>query len=143
MGFPGDLGIKNSLANAGDVGSIPVSGRGNISPEEGNNNTLQYSCLGNPMDRGTRRARVQLSQGDRHNLTTEQEHDSNSASGKSLSLRNPSPLVILLVASKCIMLISVFSSPNFFSTSHISKCYYTLLPEYSQNACLNISYLCV
>ena len=33
----------------GDAGSIPGSGR---SPGEGNDNPLQYSCLGNPMDRG-------------------------------------------------------------------------------------------
>ena len=50
--------IKNPPANAadaGDVGSIPGSGR---SPGEGNGNPLQYSCLGNPMDRGARRATV-------------------------------------------------------------------------------------
>ena len=44
--------IKNLPANAGDTGdeaSIPGSGR---SPAEGNGNPLQYSCLGNPMDRG-------------------------------------------------------------------------------------------
>ena len=42
--------IKNTSANAGDMGSIPGSER---SPEEGNGNpTLQYACLGNPMDRG-------------------------------------------------------------------------------------------
>ena len=35
---------------AGDVGSIPGSGR---FPGEGNGNPLQYSCLENPMDRGT------------------------------------------------------------------------------------------
>ena len=40
----------------GDVGLIPGSGR---SPEEGNGNPLQYSSLGNPMDRGAWRARVQ------------------------------------------------------------------------------------
>ena len=33
----------------GDAGSIPGSGR---PPGEGNDNPLQYSCLGNPMDRG-------------------------------------------------------------------------------------------
>ena len=33
----------------GDVGSIPGLGR---SPEEGNGNPLQYSCLENPMDKG-------------------------------------------------------------------------------------------
>ena len=41
--------VKNLPANAGDVGSIPGSGR---SPREGNDNPFQYSCLGNPMDRG-------------------------------------------------------------------------------------------
>ena len=44
--------VKNPPANAGDagdVGSIPGSGR---SPGEGNGNPLQYSCLENPMDRG-------------------------------------------------------------------------------------------
>ena len=43
---------KNPPASAGDArdgGSIPGSGR---SPGEGNGNPLQYSCLGNPMDRG-------------------------------------------------------------------------------------------
>ena len=52
VGFPGDAsGIKNSPANAGDVrdvGSIPGSGR---SPGGGHGNSLQYSCLGIPMDR--------------------------------------------------------------------------------------------
>ena len=43
----------------GDAGSIPVSGR---SPGEGNDNPLQYSCLGNPMDRGAWWATVQGSQ---------------------------------------------------------------------------------
>ena len=46
------LVIKNLPANAADLrdmGSIPGSGR---SPGEGNGNPLQYSCLGNPMDRG-------------------------------------------------------------------------------------------
>ena len=51
-GFPGGAVVKNLPANVGDerdVGSIPGSGR---SPEEGNGNPLQYSCLENPMDRG-------------------------------------------------------------------------------------------
>ena len=41
--------VKNPPANAGDRGLIPGSGR---SPGEGNCNPFQYSCLGNPMDRG-------------------------------------------------------------------------------------------
>ena len=40
---------KDSTCNAGDPGSIPGEG---ISPGEGNGYPLQYSCLGNPMDRG-------------------------------------------------------------------------------------------
>ena len=49
VGFPGGCDSKESACNAGDSGSIPESGR---SPGEGNGNLLQYSCLGNPMDRG-------------------------------------------------------------------------------------------
>ena len=48
-GFSGGSVVKNSLANARDTTSIPGLGR---SPEEGNGNPLQYSCLGNPMNRG-------------------------------------------------------------------------------------------
>ena len=55
MGFPGGSVIKNPPANAGDVCSIPGSGR---SPEEGNGNPLQYSCLENPMDGGAWQATV-------------------------------------------------------------------------------------
>ena len=52
LGFPGGTVVKNLPANAGDArdaGSIPGSGR---SPGGGNGNPLQYSCLGNPIDRG-------------------------------------------------------------------------------------------
>ena len=49
LGFPDVSVVKNLLADVGDMASIPGSGR---SPEEGNGNSLQYSCLGNPMDRG-------------------------------------------------------------------------------------------
>ena len=40
VGFPPGSAVKNPPANAGDVGSIPGSGR---SPGEGNGNPLQYS----------------------------------------------------------------------------------------------------
>ena len=46
---------KNLPANAGDVGLLPEAGR---SPGEGNGSPLQYSCLGNPMNRGAWQARV-------------------------------------------------------------------------------------
>ena len=48
-GFPGGSEVKAPASNAGDPGPIPGLGR---SPGEGNGNPLQYSCLGNPMDRG-------------------------------------------------------------------------------------------
>ena len=49
MGFPGGSVVKNLPANAGNTGSVPGLGR---STREGNGNPLQYSCLGNPIDRG-------------------------------------------------------------------------------------------
>ena len=55
MGSPVGSVIKNPPANAGEAGSVPGLGR---SPGEGNSNPLQYSCLGNPMDRGAWRATV-------------------------------------------------------------------------------------
>ena len=51
---------KNLPANAGatgDSGLIPESGR---SPGRGHDNPLQYSCLENPMDRGTYQATYSL-----------------------------------------------------------------------------------
>ena len=47
--------VNNPSASAGDMGLIPRLER---SPTEGNGNPLQYSCLGNPMDRGAWRAAV-------------------------------------------------------------------------------------
>ena len=57
-GLPRCLVVKNPSASAGDTGDadwIPGSGR---SPGGGNGNPLQYSCLENAMDRGTRWAIV-------------------------------------------------------------------------------------
>ena len=47
-GFPGSSDGNASAYNAGDLGSIPGSGR---PPGEGNGNPTQYSCLESPMDR--------------------------------------------------------------------------------------------
>ena len=58
VAFPGGTMIKNPHANAGDTrdrGLIPGLGR---SPKIGNGNPLQYSCLGNPMERGAWQATV-------------------------------------------------------------------------------------
>ena len=53
--LPQWLNSIESTRNAGDLGSIPGSGR---SPGGGNSNPLQYTCLKNPMDRGAWRATV-------------------------------------------------------------------------------------
>ena len=50
MGFSRGSVVKKMPANAGDMDSVLWSAR---CPGEGNDNPLQYSCLRNPMDRGT------------------------------------------------------------------------------------------
>ena len=55
LGFPGGSDDKASTCSAGNLGSTPGSGR---SPERGNGNPLQYSCLGNPKDREAWQATV-------------------------------------------------------------------------------------
>ena len=80
-GFPGGTVVKNLPANAGDIrdaGSIPGSGR---SPGGGNGNPHQYSCLENPMDRGTwqdtihgvAKSQAQLKQLSRHALGAQRQ----------------------------------------------------------------------
>ena len=54
-GFPHGLVVKNPPDNAGDTGFTPELGR---SPREGNGSPLQYSCLGNPKDRGAWQATI-------------------------------------------------------------------------------------
>ena len=51
MGFPDGSAVKNTYnaRDPGEVGLIPGLGR---SSEGGNGNPFQYSCLGNPMDKG-------------------------------------------------------------------------------------------
>ena len=55
MGFPGGLDGKEFSCNAGNLDLIPGLRR---FLGEGNSNPLQYSCLGNPVDRGAWRAAV-------------------------------------------------------------------------------------
>ena len=83
------LVVKNSPANEGDAGLIPGSAR---SPEEGNDNPLQYFCLENSLDRGTWQALV-------HGVTkldtTEHAHTPQWTEGKS----NPLEVRLILVIS--------------------------------------------
>ena len=65
--FPGSSVGKESACSAGDLGSIPGTGR---SPGEGNGNPLQYFWPENPMDRGAWRATVHGVARVGHNLAT-------------------------------------------------------------------------
>ena len=79
MGFPGGLMVKNLPANAGDArdaGLIPVLKR---FLKEGNGNSVQYSCLGNLMDRGACWATV-------HEVAKSQTQLSNYTKDKSIVL---------------------------------------------------------
>ena len=51
MDFPSDPVVKNLPTNAGDPEDMSSIPRLRRSPGEGNSNPLQYSCLGNPIDR--------------------------------------------------------------------------------------------
>ena len=65
--FPHNSFGKESACNAGDPGSIPGSGR---SHGEGNGNSLQYSPLESPTDRGAWQATVHGIARVGHNLAT-------------------------------------------------------------------------
>ena len=77
--------VKNPPANAGDLrdsGSIPESGR---SLGGGHGNPLQYSCLGNSMDRGAWQARVcRVAERDMTEVTLHRDYCSSLLSGVSL-----------------------------------------------------------
>ena len=65
------LSGKESTRNTGDAGSIPGSG---ISPGKEKGNPLQYTCLENPMDRGTWQVTIHgVAEEVRHNLATKQQ----------------------------------------------------------------------
>ena len=68
--LPWGLSGQECTCNAGKADSIPGSGR---SPGEGTGNPLQYSCLGNPMDRGAWWAIVHGGQRVGYDLATKQQ----------------------------------------------------------------------
>ena len=63
--------VRNMPVKAGDAGSIPGLER---SPGEENGNPFQYSCLGNPMDRGDRQAIVHRVAKELDLVTKQQQH---------------------------------------------------------------------
>ena len=66
-GFPGGSVVKNLPASAGDTRDICLIPGSERSPRQGNGNPLQYSCLGNPTDRGAWQLTV-------HGITKSQRH---------------------------------------------------------------------
>ena len=70
LGFLGGSVVKNLPATTGDGHSFPGSRR---SSGKGNGNPLQYSCLGNPMDKGVQWATVHDTSSVRHDLVTKEE----------------------------------------------------------------------
>ena len=85
MSFPHSSVGKESACNAGNLGSIPRSGR---SPGEGNSNRLQYSCLENLMDWRTWQATVHvIAESDKTYRLNYQSHSS-AAAMRSLSTTN-------------------------------------------------------
>ena len=82
LGFRSDSEVKESAFNAGDTGNMGLICGSGRSPEEGNGNPLQYSCLGNPMDRGAWQTTVhgvpksqpRLKQLSKHNISATRVH---------------------------------------------------------------------
>ena len=73
MGFPGGTSGKEPACHRGDIrhmGSLPGLGK---FPEEGHGNTLQHSCLENPVDRGAWRATVHRAAQSQTQLSTAQQ----------------------------------------------------------------------
>ena len=70
IGLPGGSVVKNLPANAGDTRNIDLIPGSGKSPGEENGGPLQYSCLGNPMDRRPWRATVHGVAGSQARLST-------------------------------------------------------------------------
>ena len=113
LGFPRSSVGKESACNAGDLGSI--SGLGGLLGE-GNGNSLQYSCLENPMDRGACQATVHRVPRVRHNLATK-------------------PLPFLLLT------LSHFLSPSFSPFISLSSLAFIYIPFiFSINPCSYVAF---
>ena len=92
--LPGGSVVKNPSANGRDADSIPGLGE---SPGGGNGNPLKYSCLGNPMDRGTCWATV-------HGVTKQSDMTEQLNNNNTLTLRTLSyhACISFIVAACCL-----------------------------------------
>ena len=96
--FPGGSEVKASACSAGDLGSIPESGR---CPGEGNGNPLQYSCLENPMEGGAWQATV-------HGVAKSRTPLSNFTSHTSLQSTQVQTIVHILSNSRAIKTLNIY-----------------------------------
>ena len=96
--------VKNLAAKSGDMSLIPGSAR---SPGVGNGNRHQYSCLGNPMDRGARQAAV-------HGVTESQTQLSDWANVHTVFTMSgivlSSTKGIILLNAKAVLLFTIFGN---------------------------------
>ena len=108
--------VKNSPANAEDIrdmSSIPGLGR---SPGGGHGNPLQYSCLENPIDRGTWRATVHGFARVGHNLVTKPPPVRTHSKPSGTKVRPFSPGKFINVHPLCLLLL-----PLFFLHAYLSQ----------------------
>ena len=96
--FPGGSEVKASACSAGDLGSIPESGR---CPGEGNGNPLQYSCLENPMEGGAWQGTV-------HGVAKSRTPLSDFTSHTSLQSTQVQTIVHILSNSRAIKTLNVY-----------------------------------
>ena len=105
--------VKNPAANAGNirhVGSIPGSGR---SPGEGHNNPFQYSCLENPMDRGSFQATVHKIAQRRTRLKWLRTHARTIVKSSYHKIPNLSHrLFLLIIQGLCFAKVALFPGPH-------------------------------
>ena len=64
--------VKNVPADGGEAGDAGSTSQSRRSPGEGNSNPLQYSCVGNPIDRGAWRVILHGAANSGHDLATKQ-----------------------------------------------------------------------
>ena len=112
--------VKNPLANAGDSGLVPRSGR---SPGGGNGSPLHYSCLENPIYRGAWPLQSMVSQRVGYNWACTHTHEYRACTDRFLII-----LIIAFISLKCITISPVYLL-SLVSSCLFSQIIWTLLEQ--------------